>query len=69
MFVIWGALNGKHHAMEMGTKAVERKIKRLRGEEAQASMVVTLQAYGRPTETVEVFKYLGRVLTASDDNC
>ena len=31
-------------------------------------MVVAFQAYGRPLVAVSEFKYLGRVLTDSDDN-
>ena len=31
-------------------------------------MEVTFQAYGRPLVAVSEFKYLGRVLTASDDD-
>ena len=32
-------------------------------------MSVTFLAFGRPLEVVLEFKYLGRVLTASDDGC
>ena len=28
---------------------------------------ITERAYGKPLETVETFKYLGRVMTAGDD--
>ena len=28
-----------------------------------------LKAYGRPLETVTSLKYLGRIMTASDDDC
>ena len=52
----------------MCAKVSERKIKWLREDEAQASMAVYFQAYGRPLETVTEFKYLGWVLTASDEN-
>ena len=30
---------------------------------------VVFQIYGHPLSTASSFKYLGRVLTASDDNC
>ena len=30
-------------------------------------MAVAFEAYGKPLEMVTEFKYLGRVLTASDD--
>ena len=53
MFVLWMALNRKHQATKMCTKRVERKIKRLREEEAQAIMKVDFQAYKRPLETAK----------------
>ena len=68
MFVPWVDLNGKHQATEMCTKGVERKLKRLREEEAKASTAGDLQVYRRPMDMVMAFKYLGRVLTTSDDN-
>ena len=40
----------------------------MREEYAHERMAVSFQAYRRPLETVTVFKYFGRVLTASDDN-
>ena len=30
---------------------------------------MAFQAYGRPLDLVSDFKYLGRVVTSSDDNC
>ena len=30
---------------------------------------MSFQAYGEPLETVTSFKYMGRVMTAGDDNC
>ena len=50
----------------MCSKGAERKLKRLREEEAQASTAVALQAYGRPMEMMKEFKYPGRVLTTYD---
>ena len=38
-------------------------------EETQSSTLVAFQSYGRPLYMVTVFKYLGRVLTASYDDC
>ena len=52
----------------MCAKGLEHKIKRLREEEANASTSVAFQAYGRPLEMVTAFKYVGRVLTTSNDN-
>ena len=43
-------------------------LKRLREDKAQMSTVVASQAYRRPLEMVSAVKYLGRVLTSSDDD-
>ena len=52
----------------MCAKGAERKIKWLREDEAQAITTVAFQAYRRPLEMVMAFKYLGWVLTKSDDD-
>ena len=51
----------------MCIKGAEQKIKQLREEETQIITPVSLQAYGRPMETVMASKYLGRFHTKSDD--
>ena len=38
-------------------------------EEEQAGAVMVFQAYDRPLEIVSSFKYLGCLLTATDDDC
>ena len=48
-------------------RGAERKMKWLLEEEAQMIKVVAFQEYRRPLETMSEYKYLGRVLTASDD--
>ena len=53
----------------MCIKGMERKRRQQVDEEVQASAPVSFQAYGRPLEALSSFKYLWRVLTASDDNC
>ena len=68
MFVIWRALNRSHQVMEICSRGVERRLKRLREEEMQMRTAVTFEVYGRPLEMAEAFKYLGRALTTSDDN-
>ena len=60
-------MNGKHQTTEMCAKGAEWKLKRMEEEETQASTEVYFHAYRRPLETVTSFKYLGRVLTTSDD--
>ena len=53
----------------MCAKGAERKIKRLREEEAQGRTAVYFQAYGISLDMGTAFKYLGRVFTASYDDC
>ena len=60
------ALNGRHRDMAIFTRGLERKIKRHRKEESQASMRVTFQDYGIPLMMVTAFKYPGQFLTTSD---
>ena len=50
----------------MCARGAERRPKRLWEEYAQLSTEVAFEAYGRPLEMVTTFKYLGRILTASD---
>ena len=47
---------------------LERRRRRLVEEELQESLNRAFQAYREPLETVTSFKYLGRVLTAGDDD-
>ena len=44
-------------------------MKQLQRKEAHIRKEVEFEAYGRPLEMVMAFKYLGRVLTESDDDC
>ena len=66
MFVPWEALNRRNLATAMCAKGAEQKRRQWAEEEAHAGAAATFQAYGRPLEAVASFKYLGRVLTASD---
>ena len=68
MFAPWGVLNRSHLATSMCTKGAERKLRQWVWEEAQYSMEATFQDYGWTLESGNPFKYLGRVLTASNDN-
>ena len=54
--------------MAMCARGSERRLKRLWEEEAWLITAVDFEAYGRPLEMVTAFKYLGRIITASDDN-
>ena len=52
----------------MCKKGAERKRRRMAEVELRDSMERVFEAYGKPLETVATFKYLGRVMTAGDDN-
>ena len=62
MFLTWWELNSKHKATEMCARGTERRLKRLREEEARQSMVVAFEPYGIHLEMAKMFKYLGRII-------
>ena len=66
--VTWRALNGRHISTAQCAKGAERKLQRMAEEEMRESAERAFKVYGRPLEMVNSFKYLGRVLTAADDN-
>ena len=68
MLVPWRALNGRHHATAMCRKGAEQKRRRMAEAELRDSTERSFEAYGKPLETVATFKYLGRVMTAGDEN-
>ena len=68
MLVPWQALNSRHHATAMCKKGAERKRRRIAEAELRDSTERAFEAYGKPLETVATFKYMGRVMTAGDDN-
>ena len=68
MMVPWRYLNGRHLATSQCTRGAERKRRRLVEEELRDSSERDFQAYGAPLENVTVFKYLGGVMTAGDDD-
>ena len=68
MLVPWRALNGWHHATAMCKKGAERKRRRMAEAKLKDSTERAFEAYGKPLDTVSTFKYLGRVMTAGDDN-
>ena len=49
-------------------KGAERKRRRLAEAETQENLERVFEAYGAPIESVTEFKYLGRILTATDDD-
>ena len=68
MMVLWRALNGKHHDTAMCRSGVERQRRRMAETELRESTEMDFEAYGKPLEAVPSFKYLGRIMTAGDDD-
>ena len=68
ILVPYRALNGRHHANAQCAKGAERKRRRIAEAELRDITERAFEAYGKPLDTVLAFKYLGRVMTAGDDN-
>ena len=66
--VPWRSLNGPYNGTAQCKKGVERKRRILAAEEARAVTSRTFGAYGSPLDMVISFKYLGRVISAADDD-
>ena len=64
MLVPWRALNSRHHVTAMCKKGAEQKKMRMTEAELRDSTERAFGAYGKQLETVSMFKYLGRVMTA-----
>ena len=62
------ALNGRHLGTPQCDKGAERKRWRLAETETRENSERAFEAYGEPIESVSEFKYLGRILTATDDD-
>ena len=62
------ALNGRHPDTAQCKKGAEQKIRRLAEAETRESSELAFEAYGEPIKNMSSFKYLGRVLTAGDDD-
>ena len=67
MLVPWRALNGRNLATAQCARGVEQKIRKLAEDKLRESAERAFQAYGRPIKTATLFKYLGRVMTESDN--
>ena len=62
------ALNGRHLGTAQCKKGAERKRRRLAEKETWENSERVFHAYGKPMEAVLEFRYLGRLLTATDDD-
>ena len=67
--VPWRALNGRHKDTAMCWSGAERKRRRLAEAEIRESTEMAFKAYREQLEAVPRFTYLGRVMTAGDDDC
>ena len=62
------ALNGRHPGTAQCLKVAERKGRRLAEKETRENSGRAFEAYGAPIKSVSEFKYLGRNLTATDND-
>ena len=68
MFPPHTALNRWHLATDFSCLVEEGKRRRLAEEEARVETTSAINAYRIQLDLINYFKYLGRVLLASDDN-
>ena len=61
-------LNGRHPGTAQCLKGAERKIRQLVETETRENSERAFDAYGVPIENVTEFKYLGIILTATDND-
>ena len=62
------ALNVRHPATAQCARGAERKRRRLAKEETRESLERDFEAYREPIKNVSTFRYLGRMLTAGDND-
>ena len=68
MLVPRRALNGRNTARAQCARGAERKRRRLAEAETRESSERAFEAYGEPIQNVSAFRYMGRVLTAVDND-
>ena len=68
MMVSWWYLNGTHRRIAQYKKGEDQKIWRLAAEEERAVTSSSFSAYGHPLDMVTSFKYLERVISATEDD-
>ena len=62
------ALNGRHLGTGKCAKGVEKKRRRLAETKTRENLERAFRAYRQPMEAVTEFRYLGRLLTATDND-
>ena len=68
MLIPQRALNVRHPATAQCARGAERKRRRLVEAEMREVLEKAFEAYVEPLENVTTFRYMGRVLTAVDDD-
>ena len=68
MLVPQRSLNGRHLATSQCARGAERKRRRFAEADTREILERAFEAYGEPIQNVSEFRYLGRVLTAVDDD-
>ena len=63
------ALNGRHLETNQCRTGAERKLQRLAAAEGEAATERAFHAYGKNMRAVTEFRYLGRILTNTDNDC
>ena len=62
------ALNGRHLETNQCKQGAERKLRRLAAAEVENTSEKAFHAYGNKMRAVTEFRYLGRVMTNTDDD-
>ena len=68
MLVPRKALNGTQRRTAQCIRGVERRRRRLAEEEGREVTVRAFSVYGLPLDTMNSFKYLGQVISETDDD-
>ena len=68
MLVPWRSVNGRHKNTAMCRSGAERKRRQLAETEIRESTEMAFEVYTKQLQKVPSFKYLGRILTAGDDD-
>ena len=68
MLVPWRSLNGRHKDTAMCRSGSDKKWRQDTKAEIRESAERAFKAYGGQLEAVDSFTYLGRVMTAGDDD-
>ena len=64
----WEAMNHHHPTTAVCMRGTSSNIRQLEEEEAWAVAATAFRVYVHPLETVKSFKYIERLITATDDD-